>query len=48
MQLIAIVVGYPLVGAAGSVEKVAGAVILVLAVVGIVLAFLPSTTRELE
>lgn len=46
-QLIALVVGVPLVGAQGWSERIAGALITTLAAVAIVGIFLPSSTRAL-
>lgn len=46
-QLIALVVGVPLVGAPGSVERVVGVVLVVLALSALVAVFMPSTTRAL-
>jgi len=43
-QFLALVVGVPLVTAAGGVERTAGIALVVMAVAGIVVAFLPSTT----
>jgi|DEB0MinimDraft_3_1074331.scaffolds.fasta_scaffold41891_2 uncharacterized membrane protein (DUF2068 family) len=43
-QFLALVVGVPLVTAQGGVERSAGIALVALAVVGLVVAFLPSTT----
>lgn len=43
-QFLALVVGIPLAGAEGGVERAAGFALVVLAVAGIVAAFWPSTT----
>jgi len=46
-QLIALVIGAPLVSAAGGVERIAGIVIILLAATGVVLVFAPAVTRSL-
>jgi len=46
-QLIALVIGAPLVTATGEVERVAGILIITLAAIGIVLVFTPAVTRSL-
>lgn len=46
-QLLGLVVGVPLVSATGSVERVAGILIVAMAVVSLVCLFMPSTTRSL-
>ena len=46
-QLIALVIGAPLVSAAGGVERIAGIVIILLAATGVVLVFTPAVTRSL-
>ena len=45
-QLIALVVGFPLASAVGGVERVAGAALVILAIIGIVLVFTPAVTRS--
>lgn len=47
-QLLGLVVGVPLIGATGSVERAAGMLIVLLAVVALVCLFMPSTTRALN
>lgn len=47
-QLLGLVVGVPLIGAEGPVERAAGMLIVVLAVVALVCLFVPSTTRALN
>ncbi|MGA0011419.1 MAG: hypothetical protein ACO3ID_11680 [Candidatus Nanopelagicales bacterium] len=46
-QFLALVVGVPLVTAQGGVERSAGIALVALAVVGLVVAFLPSTTAAI-
>ncbi len=46
-QFLALVVGVPLAMAVGGVERSAGIALVVLALVGIVVAFLPSTTASI-
>lgn len=46
-QFLALVVGVPLAMAVGGVERSAGIALVVLALVGIVVAFLPSTTAAI-
>ena len=46
-QLIALVIGFPLISAVGGVERGAGLALVVLAVIGIVLVFTPAVTRSL-
>lgn len=46
-QLLVLVVAVPLASAAGSVERVVAGLAVVLAVIGLVVTFLPSTTRAL-
>lgn len=47
-QLIALVVGVPLAQSGGSIERVAGAVMSIAALLGIVLVFTPGVTRAIE
>jgi hypothetical protein len=47
-QFIALIIGWPLAQAEGSVERNVGIGLVVLAVVGIILAFTPAVTRALE
>jgi hypothetical protein len=46
-QLLVLVVAVPLTSASGSVERIAASIGVLMAVVGLVLTFLPSTTRAL-
>jgi hypothetical protein len=46
-QLLVLVVAVPLTSASGSVERIAASVGVLMAGVGLVLTFLPSTTRAL-
>ena len=46
-QLIALVIGAPLVSAVGGVERIAGIIIILLAATGVVLVFAPAVTRSL-
>ncbi len=46
-QLIALVIGGPLVSAVGGVERIAGIIIILLAATGVVLVFTPAVTRSL-
>ena len=46
-QLLGLVVGVPLVGAPGGVERVVGILVVAMAVAALVCLFLPSTTRAL-
>ena len=46
-QLIALVIGAPLVSAVGGVERIAGIIIILLAATGVVLVFTPAVTRSL-
>ena len=46
-QLLGLIVGVPLVGATGAVEKSAGIAIVIMSIVALVCLFLPSTTRAL-
>ncbi len=48
VQFLAIIVGWPLAQAVGLTERTVGVVLVVLAVVGLFLAFTPRVTRELE
>ncbi len=45
-QLIAVVVGYPLISAQGGVDRVVGFVTVGIAVAGIILIFTPTVIRE--
>lgn len=47
-QLIALVVGFPLAQAAGSTERVAGIVIVAVALLGIAVSLAPAVSRALE
>lgn len=47
-QVIALVVGIPLAGASGAMERSAGIAVTAIAVVGIVLALTPAVTRAIE
>lgn len=47
-QVIALVVGIPLAGASGTMERSAGIAVTAIAVVGIVLALTPAVTRAIE
>ncbi|MGI9196604.1 MAG: hypothetical protein ACR2KE_03990 [Candidatus Nanopelagicales bacterium] len=46
-QLLGLVVGFPLAGAAGPVEKVVGILVVALSILALVCLFLPSTTQAL-
>ncbi|MFM8772502.1 MAG: hypothetical protein ACKOFP_01435 [Actinomycetota bacterium] len=46
-QLLGLVVGVPLVGAPGGVERAVGILVVALAIAALVCLFLPSTTRAL-
>ena len=46
-QLLGLVVGVPLIGAAGAIERVAGILIVVLAVAALICLFMPATPRAL-
>ena len=46
-QLLVLVVAVPLTSASGSVERIAASIGVLMAVVGLVFTFLPSTTRAL-
>lgn len=48
MQAIALIIGWPLASASGSVERTVGILLVIMAVVGIALAFSPKVTRLLE
>lgn len=48
VQFLAIIVGWPLAQAVGLTERAVGISLVVLAVVGLFLAFTPRVTRELE
>ncbi len=47
-QLLGGLVGYELAQSTGGVERITGISVIAIAVVGIVLAFLPATSRALE
>lgn len=47
MQVISLLVGYNFLPSTGANERIAGIVMIACAVVGILLTFLPSTTRAL-
>lgn len=47
VQFLAIIVGWPLAQAAGLTERTVGVVLVILAVLGLFLAFTPRVTREL-
>ncbi|TEX46233.1 MAG: hypothetical protein B7C55_14265 [Actinomycetales bacterium mxb001] len=46
-QLLGLIVGVPLVGAVGSVERIAGIAVVIMSIGALVCLFLPSTTRAL-
>lgn len=46
-QLLALVVGIPLISATGTTEKIVGVVVTIVAIVGGVVSFLPATTALL-
>jgi hypothetical protein len=48
MQAIALVVGWPLASATGSVERAVGIALVIMAIVGVVTALSPKVTRLLE